>query len=257
MSIPDWKRLDTRATGRVADVVLVVFHRGPLLENVPMSASQYGAPSPESVGKVDVVAIEDPTWIAGWRSGSIRAVAERELSAPELADLDAADRCHLVRATILDPPHLTYLRAAWAIARWLVARGARGVLDAYPIRFHSAARVREQDVAAAIDVKREVSVIFETEPEATRLGHVVHTRGMKKLARPDLIALVEPRIAASTGAMLYRLAASFAEGWMPVAGAQPELGVTVSPLGAEDQLAQALHLENDAWLVEVGDAKPN
>lgn len=254
--IAPWTRADTRPTGRLADVALVVFHRGPLADDVPLSLERHGAPSAEAVGRIDVTPIADPSWLAGWRSGGIRTVAEQDLGA-QLSDLDAADRCHFVRATIIDPPELSYLQAAWAVARWLVARGATLVLDAFALRFHTAASLGAEDVRAPLSVAREISVVFETEPTAAKLGHVVHTRGLGKLARPDLIALVDPAEVGAASEVLRAVAQALADGFMPtVAGARPPLSDTVAvsvtlhpvPPGS---LAEALHLNNDAWLVEL------
>ncbi|MCK6550778.1 hypothetical protein L6R52_33380 [Myxococcota bacterium] len=256
MSITPWARADRRATGRIADVVFVVFHEGPLADGIAMSASTFGAPSPEAVGRCDVTKIEDPSWLSGWRSGGIRNVAETQLGA-DLATLDRADRCHLVRATIADPPDLTYLQAAWAIARWLVARGATIVLDAYSITFHTAAKVKAQDPAGPFELARDVAIISEHEPSASRLGHVVHTRGLGKLARPDLIALVDPSRADEAADVLRALAGALADGFMPRhAGERAPAGVAVPPQVSlhplpEGSLADSLHLNNDAWLVEL------
>ncbi len=250
--IPPWKRSDTRATGRLADVALVVFHRGPLADGVPMSAQRFGAPSPEAVGRVDVQHVTDPGWLSGWRSGGIRTVASEALGA-DLATLDAADQCHFLRATVADPMDLTHLQAAWALVRWLVARGASVVLDAYAIRFHRAAALAAEDPAAPFALEREVTVVFETEPAAAQLGHVVHTRGMGKLARPDLIALVDPARAKATAAVVSALARSMADGFMPTPGqrlAAENVPVTLEPL-PPGSLADQLHLNNDAWLVDL------
>lgn len=256
-SIPPWTRADTRPTGRLADVALVVFHRGPLADAVPLSLERHGAPSVEAVARVDVTPIADPAWLAGWRSGGIRTVAEQDLGAGGVAVLDTADRCHFLRATIIDPPELSYLQAAWAVARWLVDRGATVVLDAFALRFHTAASLAAEDVRAPLAITREISVVYETEPAAARLGHVVHTRGLGKLARPDLIALVDPREAGAAADVLCALAQVLADGFMPTtAGARPPLpdslglSVTLHPM-EQGSLAEALHLNNDAWLVEL------
>lgn len=255
-SIQPWTRADTRPTGRLADVALVVFHRGALADDVPLSLERHGAPSAEAVARVDVTPIADPTWLAGWRSGGIRTVAEQDLRAGVVA-LDAADRCHFVRATIIDPPELSYLQAAWAVPRWLVARGATVVLDAFALRFHTAEALATEDVRAPLTVDREISVVFETEPTAARLGHVVHTRGLGKLARPDLIALVDPSEVQAAAEVVRALAQLLADGFMPTAaGVRPPLpdsvalSVTLHPM-PPGSLAEALHLNNDAWLVEL------
>lgn len=256
MIIAPWARADRRATGRIADVVFVVFHEGPLAEGIAMSAARFGAPSAESVGRSDVTQIADPSWLSGWRSGGMRTVAEAQLGA-DVAALDRADRCHLVRATIADPPDLTYLQAAWALARWLVARGATIVLDAFSITFHTAAKVAAQDPAGPFELTRDVAIISETEPSASRLGHVVHTRGLGKLARPDLIALVEPHRRGEAADVLRALASAMADGFMPrSARAHAPPGVNVPPEVhllplPPGSLAESLHLNNDAWLVEL------
>jgi hypothetical protein len=246
-----WLRADRRATGRLADAMLIAFHRGALRDDVPLDLARFGAPSADAVKVLDIQEHTDAGWIGGWRQGGMRAVAEGQLG-DALAGLDQADRCHAVRAMVADPADLTYLQAAWAVARWLVARGAEVVLDVFPLRYLPAAAIAAQDPAAPFDVEREVAVICQADPNERLTGQLVHTRGLGKLGRPDLVAITEPARLRELAEVLGALAARMADGYLPEDGETVEVAGTrvllvPAPRGS---IAEALHLNNDAFLVE-------
>jgi hypothetical protein len=261
MSLSLWQRAETGATGRPADVVLVAFHHGALADDVPLAAARFGLPGRAHAELCDIRAhagAEAPEWLDGFRQGGLRAIAERHLDAAALARLDAADGCVTVRATVLDPFDLGYLQAAWGLARWLCARGAGVVLDARATRFFSADAVAAVAADAPFDVRREISLIAETEPTPGLGGHVVHTRGLLKLARPDLVTIVARGAVDAAAAALWRLAARLADGYMPASGdriaegedADVPLLLTLAPAGS---FVEALALDNDAILVAGAD----
>jgi hypothetical protein len=261
MKISLWQRSEQGSTGRPADVVLIAFHRGALADEVPLAAARFGLPGRAHAELCDIRAhagADAPEWLDGFRQGALRTIAERQLDAAGLARLDAADACVTVRATVLDPFDLGYLQAAWGIARWLCARGAGVVLDARATRFWSGARVAEVAADAAFDVRREISLIAETDATAGLGGHVVHTRGLLKLARPDLVTVVAREDVDAAADVLWRLAAREAAGYMPASGDRVSAGadadvpllLTLAPPGS---FVEALALDNDAFLVAGAD----
>jgi len=258
MTVPLWTRAHTGATGRVADAVLIAFHTGALRADVPLSAAQLGLPGGAAASLLDVREHSGAaalTWLDGFRRGALRTIAVQDLGG-DLALLDGADGCVTVRATVADPFDLGYLQAAWAVARWLCARGASIVLDARAMKFRRAATVAELPPDAPFDVRREVTVIIETTPVPGLGGHVVHTRGLAKLARPDLVSVVAAADTAQAAEALWRLAARLADGYMPAAGDVVEadspvpLLLTPAPPGS---FAEALNLDNQAFLVAGAD----
>jgi hypothetical protein len=257
MSVPLWKRTSTAATGRVADVVLIAFHTGPISADEPMSAARFGLPGRDLVELLDVREHAGPPaveWMDGFRRGALRTIAGKDLG--DLAALDAADACVTVRATVADPLDLGYLQAAWAVARWLFARGASVVLDGRATRFWPARDVSALPPDAAFDVRREVTMVVETQASPGLGGHVVHTRGLVKLARPDLVTVVAAEDTRRAAEALWRLTARLADGYMPAAGDVADAD-TMVPLhlapAPEGSFAEALNLDNQAWLVTAAD----
>jgi hypothetical protein len=157
---------------------------------------------------------------------------------------------------VFDPFDLGYLQAAWGLARWLCARGATVVLDAHATRFWPAEAVAAQPTGAAFDVRRELTMVVETRPTPGLGGHVVHTRGLVKLARPDLVTVVAAGDTARAAEALWRIAARLADGYMPAPGDVADADTTV-PLhlapAPKGSFAEALHLDNDAVLVAGAD----
>ena len=92
--------------------MLVVFSRGPLADDVPMSMARFGVPRAALIGEVKVHAIPrdaDAAWFDGWRTGSLRTIAADDLGA-ELGSLDGADHLHLIIAQPDAPADLGYLQ---------------------------------------------------------------------------------------------------------------------------------------------------
>ena len=248
-----WLRTDTRATGRIGDAMFIAFHRGPLPAQ-PLSLGTHGAPTAAAVQVADVQEITDGAWLDGWRRGALRRLAEADLDAATVGAIDAADRCHLVRATVADPADHLHLQGAWALARWLVARGAVAVLDVFALRWHPAAALAAHDVAAPLDVRREVTIVAETTAAAGAPYRVVHSRGLRKVARPDVVTLLDGGAGAAevdvATAALGELATRLVDGWLPAADDELEVAArraTFAP--APTPLVEALGLQNDALLV--------
>ena len=246
---------DLPPTGRRAHVVLAAFGKGPLAEGGPMPMSAFGVPSaPAALAACDVRTIEratDPAWFDGWRTGSLRAIAERDL--PSLEGLDAADQVHLITADVRAPADLGYLQTAWALARYLVARGAALVLDAHAMTFTAGAALPPAD--AELDVRREVRIVYETDSTRSDAGHALHTRGMRKFGAPDLVALCSDADVALVSKVIETLANAIARGGDL---GSPRHGVDLGPgltwYLVEDQhgLGNLLQLNNTARVLVDG-----
>ena len=255
--IAPWTNRYTGASGRIADVMFSAFHGDTLRSDIALAPAQFGAPSRESLLLLDLREIADIDWINGWRSGAIRGFADAAL-AGELAALDGATRCHLIHAKVADPFDRTHVQATWATARWLVARGAEVVLDVFAMRWWTAAMIKEIAVDEPFVLTREITIGVERPPTADVTMRVVHSRGMGKFARPDLVALVDQADVAAATAAIKAAAEQLADGWVPSDGASltelPGLWREVTLSAAPDNsLATALHLHNDAWLIVNAD----
>jgi hypothetical protein len=249
VAISPWRFSITPAHARRPHVVLFAFGRGGLADDVELSLSRFGAPSAESLDACSVRTIArgaDPAWFDGWRSGSLRSIAEKDLGG-DIAVLDAADYVHVIACDPSAVADLTYLQAAWALARYLVARGAAIVLDAHAMSFKTAAML--QPAGEPLDVRREVSVIYETDSTRADRAHALHTRGLRKFGAPDLVALCTDADVPLVAHSVNELADTIARG---TDLSTPKHAVEISPglrwVAIEDEhhLGELLQLNNEA-----------
>ena len=231
---------------------MFAFGRGPLRSGVELSMSRFGAPTADSLARCDARTIEraaDPAWFDAWRSGSLRSIAEKDLGA-SLATLYAADHVSIVQCSPGAVADLTYLQAAWAMVRFLVARGAEVVLDAHAMSFRTADQV--QPAGEELDIRREVSVIYETSSTRPDHAHALHTRGMRKFGAPDLVALCTDADVPLVAHAVTELADTVARG---TDLATPKHAVEIAPgirwVAIEDQhrLGELLQLNNEARVI--------
>jgi hypothetical protein len=212
MTVPLWIRPDHNDAGRTAQIILIAFSTEPLAAEVPLSASEFGIPSEEAAAPLDVrthARADDPEWFDGWVTGALRRGAEKELTEPDR--LDRATHCHTIAASVDDPPDLGVLQAAWAVARWLVARGCFALLDGGCARWMDGTALTALAPDRPFDFDAEVSFVFETDATGD-LGHLLHTRGMAKFARPDLLTFADPADVQIHYQVLHTIAITLAEG---------------------------------------------
>jgi len=100
-------------------------------------------------------------------------------------------------------------------------------------------------------IQQEVSLIAESEP-VSGFGHPVHTRGLIKFGRPDLVAGVPADRIEETGRILNHLAHLLAEGHVLAAGQHlrfdGQRSLTVAAYIPDDTTPE-LNLNNDALLL--------
>jgi hypothetical protein len=144
-----------------------------------------------------------------WRTGAFRELAASQLG--DLRRLDAATGAYADHLRVGDPADLSHLQLVWATASALAARTPSVVLDVLAATWHPGAAVAQRAADRPFAVTAEISVIFERE-STPRFGHAVHTRGMAKFARPDLIAGVPADQVHDTTRILNHLAARLADG---------------------------------------------
>lgn len=245
-----WPRPAHEPGGSAARFHLFCFAAGPLAD-VPFSASRFGLPSKELMSLVEVRELPrsaDQAWFDGFRQGSLRTLAAQALG--DLAALDAADRMAVVLVSRPDAADLAHLQAAWAVAQWLVARGATVVLDTEANRFWRGEDVASWPPARPFTLSTDVNVVVEAEP--TSPTATVHTRGLAKVGRPDLVLLDVPGAEWDAAAALLRvLAGRLALGAVLREGPAP---AGVDGVRALRRYAPApgqdLHLNNEALVVE-------
>jgi hypothetical protein len=249
MTVEPWLFATPPSRARDPQVVLFAFGTGPLGSEIELSLETFGAPSKEALATCSVQTVaraQDPAWFDGFRSGSLRAIATQDLGAG-CAALDAADHVHVIGAQPRSVTDLTYLQAAWALARYIVHRGATVVLDAMAMAFTPAGHL--QGPNEPLDVSREVRVVYETDTDRPDQAHAIHTRGLRKFGAPDLVALCTDADVPLVGQAITELADAVARG---TDLATPRHAIEVAPgvrwVAVEDEhrLGELLQLNNAA-----------
>jgi hypothetical protein len=217
LRVAPWERPAHRPTGREAAVLLVAFAPGEVLTELDL-----GAVIPQSA-PVDALAVrlhryeDGPEWVDGFRTGPLRDLAAREL--PDLRIIDEATCCYSIQVRVPDPTDLTHLQLAWAVASAVSRAGAVAVLDAFAHDWSPAEPIAALDPHRPFSVLREISVVAESE-STPGFGHPVHTRGMMKFGRPELIMGVPQDEIGDAASVLNGLATMLAEGHVLTPGQQ-------------------------------------
>lgn len=225
MTTPVWRRSAFHATDRIATVKLFCFSESPVGADLSFSMEDHGAPSEEALHAVTASTIArdaDPAWFDGCRNDALGEIAARELPDGGAA-LSRARFLHIVAVDVRDPDTLVHLQSAWAVAKWLVANGASVLLDTGAARWWSGEAVAALAPDRPFDLDREILCVLESAPRAGQPGHLLHTRGMTKFARPDVMTFASRVDAATAGAVLRTLAGQMADGRLVVPGAAIEV----------------------------------
>jgi len=168
-------------------------------------------------------------WFEGWWKGVFGVHAKRDLD-EDYDQLVASEVCYRVTLELDDQPDLVSLQTSWAIVRALCRLGATIVLDVPALMFRPAAEILGWS-CQEFDIVREVQLVFETEGDAAHEGrHLLHSRGMVKFARPDLVAWIRPEDNPLMGGTTNAFARILAEGGLPKdmkSAAAKELGIEI------------------------------
>ena len=251
-SIPSWPRAAFQPGGAPNAFQLFCFSTGPLKADVSMSAGRFGLPSPEAMQQVEVRELTremDSAWFDGFRSGSLRAIATQALG--DVSALDSATQLTAVLISRPDAADLSHLQAGWAVAQWLVARGVSVILDAQTNRFWKGAEVADWPATRPFALSSDVNIVVEAEP--TSPTATIHTRGMQKFGRPDLVVREVPGEQWDAVAGLVRaLAGQLANGVVLRAGDRVNIdGKSLTLSSLKPTVETDLHLNNDAFLITL------
>jgi len=218
-----WQRTAFSPGGGPGDLWFFVFADSPLL-GLKLSASRHGWPAGHAVDGFDI---------------SLHSKAEHPerfdglIEQPLVWDADATDYIEAlrqatyritIRAVIDDPPDLAHLQCAMALVRAVAEGRGIAICDAHAISWMGAEKMAAEPVDMAFDVSRHMSVVFETESN-DGIGHIVHTRGLTKFGRSDLILLDQsPASADYASTLLYAVANFVAHGASLTPGQTMQLG---------------------------------
>lgn len=210
MTIAAWPRPAFQPTGGRATFLLIAFADQQALGSPPELALPAPAAAPVGALQVNLVRYDDqPEWIDTWRRGALRTVAA--VQDVDLSVVDAAACCYVINIDVDDPIDLTHIQLGWAAATSIARTGNTTVLDVYAAMWHTGSDVAALAPDRPFAIQQEISLTAETEP-TPGFGHAVHTRGMIKFGRPDLIAGVPADRITETGRILNHLARMLAEG---------------------------------------------
>jgi hypothetical protein len=206
-----WARPYFRATTQRTRIFFVCFGKAPLAD-LPIESARFGLPSRELAALVDVREhrrADKRQWFEDWWGDAFGVIASQDLEA-ELPLLTTSDTCFTLQLDLPDQGDLSALQTVWGLTRWLCARGADVVLDVHAFRYRSRRNV-EGLAFEQPDVQREVKLVLETDADDRGL-YLLHTRGLCKFARPELISWVWPDDAAVIGTAVNQIARTLMEG---------------------------------------------
>lgn len=216
--IPVWPRPNRRAAAAARARQHYIAFFAEAAADVAISAEEDGLPAGDPLEAFKVEAYDAPAWVAGWSAGPLGAFLD------DTPDLDAAAvrGCRAAMAAwanVPDPLTLAGLQGGMALCRAFARAGAVAVLDVVSLRWWGAEALLTLAPDRAFDIREHVTLTFETEAAHPEVGHLCHSRGLAKFARPDLaIHLAGPEHAAEAGRMLNTIATAFALGFDPADG---------------------------------------
>lgn len=238
-----WPRPYFKRGEAQTELFFVCFGNAPLAE-VELSRQRFGLPSRELLERVEVLEHQRAAvtaWFEGWWTAAFGAIARRDLG-EQLSTLTATDVCYTLSLKLEDRADLAPQQTIWGLSRWLCERGASVVLDVHAFHFRTRAEVAALSFESS-DVERDVKLVFENQPTEGGL-HLLHTRGLCKFARPELLCYIQPGDVELMGRVMNQLARSLMEG---ASAAQIRLRVaegvelTTRP-GVEPRLIESLGL---------------
>jgi hypothetical protein len=248
-----WRRSAYQPGGGPGRVFLVLFSEQDSPAVPPISRTRHGVPTAGPMKHLEVAVVgadEAPGWIRGWTEGALRNLADRALGDDALR-LPGARSCVRIDGEVPDPADLAHLQLAWGLAKACLENGCFAALDAHQARWLTGKEVLGWAPERAFDIGREVSVVFETDA-SPGYGHVVHTRGLAKFGRPDLLMRgAKPEEADLAGRRLDALALRLAMGELLRPGQAIETlgGPAVLEEYRPGRNAPEVHLNNEGLLL--------
>jgi hypothetical protein len=251
-----WPRPYFKAGAQPTKIFFVCFGKSPLAD-APLDSARFGLPSAELARRVQLGEhrrANARAWFENWWAGAFGVIAQQDLG-DDMALLSTSDVCYTLSLELEDQGDLAPLQSVWALARWLCSRGVSVVLDVHAFRFRTRADIEALSFAES-DVQRDVKIVLESDPSHEGL-HLLHTRGLCKCARPELLCFIEPDDATLMARVMNQLARTLLEGAL---ASQIRLRVadgvelTTTPF-ADRALIDSLGLET-AVMLGRGDGAP-
>ncbi len=252
MSVPRWERPLYAPGGAAARVLTWVFFERPYSGQLQLSRRRHGVPEGGLRGEIALrvhTEEQDPEWFRGFFEEPGLSLARRKLGS-DFAAFERSCCCATVMGSVPDPADLGHIQAGWAVVASLCEHGGVAVLDGHAGRWYTAAEVLGWAPDRGFDVHREISLVFETDA-TPGIGHIMHTRGMVRFGRPDLVLPgADPELAP----LVWELAGALALGLDVGEGSELDLDeagtVAFLPYTPGQHLPE-LHLNNQGVVVEI------
>ncbi|NCT66608.1 MAG: hypothetical protein GXC76_03075 [Rhodanobacteraceae bacterium] len=206
MTTPHWPRPQWRDSGEEAFLLWFVF--GDFGNDFQVDAQKYRTRgTPPGIDVVRYVNRELARWDGYPLAGMLGGLLYEE-DAPLFERAKRAGECVMLRGSLADPPDLDALRDLVGTITALMDGGGVAVIDPQTLSMFDAPTWRERFFAAdAFDARDHVLILCNEDEQHPGRLHV-HTRGLRKFARPDLsIRNVPAELAESAG----ELAGQFVE----------------------------------------------
>lgn len=238
MSKAKWARPQWRDSGDAAFLLWFVF--GDFGDDFQVDAQRYRTRGmPEGVEVVRYVNRELAKWDGYPLGGTLgRLLWEEDATLFERAK--AASQCVMLRGEIADPADLDGLRDLVGTITALADQGGIAVVDPQTLSMYEAGEWRRRYFEPdSFDVRDHVLILCNEDDENEGRLHV-HTRGLRKFARPDLsVRNIVPDAADVAGSLVERFAAFQSAGGIVEDGHEVRVdgapdGLRVRHAGAED-----------------------
>lgn len=242
-SRPQWSR-------DAAKALLLYFVFGEFAERPRLDLSAHG--SRGLPGGVEMLRIPQDR-LAQWQGHPLRGALGGILREGDPAAFEAAQgapECLMLRGELADSGSLEYLRDTLGVVSALLDAGARAVVDPQILEIFPPGTWRARYAGAERSVPRKHVAILCDGPAGRGATQWIHTRGMRKFARPDIsIRRVPPAEVQPAGALVARLVDLQARGLRFGDGSIIDVeglrdGLTVTRAGSlEDPAFNNVHLE--------------
>jgi hypothetical protein len=244
MASPRWWRPRHRADpARLARVELIALLSGPRIEGaLERARAEVGDAAIFDQLEVEVRAAATDGGRLDEALGGRAAHALALRDEHERRDVASCRRYATIVAAVADPPSLDLLQASTALLRALALEDDLVLaLDASTARWWSPPELAALDPARPFALDEHCQVVVEAVERTPGAGHVVRSRGLVKLARPDVAARVPRRDAERVAEVVRDLARLLAEGELVRPGDRLALAelpsLTMVPLGDDCRAA--------------------
>ena len=213
MSTPEWPRSQWSDSGTQAFLLWFVF--GDFEPDFEIDAPRYrtrGTPPGVAVTRYANDALAK--WDGYPLAGSLGSLLYDENSRL-FEHAKKADQCIMLRGTIADPPDLDALRDLIGTITALTDLGGIAIIDPQTLSMFNADQWRRRFFSNATFNARDHVLILGNEDHRAASRLHVHTRGLRKFARPDIsIRNVPPNAATIAGELAERFLDFQAQGGM-------------------------------------------